>query len=229
MAVTRREWMWLLTTGLLIGGIPACSSKSASSDKKKDSEEEDEDDDKSSKKKKKKKHKKDDDEDEGDKKKAKDDDKKKADDTPAKPAAGKPDLAKILGPKGEWVPPAFAKLKYGMSPIDAGKIIPGADKPSEFGFADVKVTDVPGVVKYEFYFAEKDKKPTTLNSVKLSFDKSLNSDAFWTELKTACIAKYGPTEEKDKILTWIGPGFTPAQLTQGIMDDGYTLDVTFPH
>ena len=225
--VTRRNWLEMMLAGLAIAGPLGCGSKKETSAKKSDDDSDEEDDSDKKKNKKKKKKKKADEDDSDEKADKKPDAPKSAE--PPKTAAGKPDLPKILGPKGTWVPPAFSKLKFAMTPDDAGKVIPGAEKISEFGFSNVTVTDTPGVSKYGFYFAKKGGKPIELQSVKMMFDPALSGDDFWATLKKECIAKYGPTDEKEKILTWIGPGFTPAQLTQGLSDEGYTLDVTLPH
>ena len=66
------------------------------------------------------------------------------------------DLAKLLGTKADgWSVPPFAKLKEDMTPAEAGKILPGAEKIDEFGFAEIKKSDVKGVALYKLSYLER--------------------------------------------------------------------------
>jgi hypothetical protein len=243
--ISRRSfWSILAALSLSLSfGATGCDSKaSAKKDddekkKKKKDDDEDEDEESSSKKKKKKKKKDDEDEkaeksDEKSDKADKKDPDKKADEKPASTDGKLPDLVAIIGTKQDgWAPPAFAKLKGGMTPAEAGKVMAGAENFSEFGFAEIKVTDVPGVVQYELYYAEKENKARELHSAKIQFDPKLKGAALWDALVKQTQEKYGKVKQEDidkKILTWVGPGFVTAQLTEGLMDDGYTLDVSLP-
>jgi hypothetical protein len=134
-----------------------------------------------------------------------------------------------------WLPKVLksTNLKKGMKPEEVAKAIPGAEKVSEFGFAEVMVKDVPGLQKYEFYFAKDDSgKPTKLEGVKLQFDPALNNEKSYQELVDVLVKKYGeakPEDIKQQLVTWVGPKFATAQLTKGTTQfEGYVLNVSIP-
>jgi|GEM_PF-4915248 len=146
------------------------------------------------------------------------------------------DLSAIIGTKAEgWMPKALAdyKLKEDMTPEEAAKEIAGAEAISEFGFSEVKVEDVPGIQKYEFYFAKDDSgKPTQLKNVTLVFDPALKSKVSFEEMAKALSEKYGevePDEIEKGIVTWSGPSLSIAQLTKGTNDfEGYEFEIAVP-
>lgn len=148
----------------------------------------------------------------------------------------KVNLAEIIGTKADgWFPKVIKgfNLKRGMTPEEVGKAIPGAEKISDFGFSEVAVKDVPGLQKYEFYFAKNDSnQPTKLESVRLHFDPSLNNEESYQKLIDVLVKKYGEAKPEDiqkQIVTWVGPKFATVQLTKGTTQfDGYMLNVTIP-
>lgn len=145
-------------------------------------------------------------------------------------------FAEIIGTTADgWLPKAIkgTNLKKGMTPEEVGKAVPGAEKVSEFGFSEVMVKDIPGVQKYEFYFAKNDSgKPTKLEAVKLHLDPSLNNEQSYQKLIDALEKKYGkakPEDIKKQLVSWVGPKFATAQLTKGTTQfDGYALNVSIP-
>lgn len=221
MNMDRAEFLTtLLAVSLAAAGCGSKAKKEES--KEKDEEESDEDD----KKKKKKKKKKDDEEDEKPKKEAKGKDPEPKKD-PA-PTGGQPDLAAILGTKSDgFAPLVFAKLKEDMSPAEAGKIFPGGDKPSEFGFAEIKSGLPAGVRQLTLSYQE-----NKLKFADIVFPKSISDDAFWTKLTSHLKDKLAPVEMKDlepgkKSVMWIGPGFHSITVRQKISmddDDGYEVN-----
>ena len=132
------------------------------------------------------------------------------------------DLLESIGTKKDGWGPVMAKgLKAKMTPEQAGKVFPGAEKVSKFGFVDLPVEGKPGVVKLKFYFAKPkgSDKPTNLSKVTLIFDPKLTSDeSFWKALVDTCQAKYGKIKDKKqvdkKLITWVGKKFKIAQLTK---------------
>ncbi|NJK28419.1 MAG: hypothetical protein HC925_08080 [Coleofasciculaceae cyanobacterium SM2_3_26] len=150
--------------------------------------------------------------------------------------ASEVDLSQIIGTKEEgWLPKVLMdkNLKDGMTPEEAGKLVPGAEEVDDFGFSEVAVEDVPGLQRYKFYFAKDDSgKPTQLQSVTLIFSPDLNSKIAFKELAEAFAAKYGEIEAselEEEIVTWIGPGFASAQLTKGFNEfEGYEFDIRLP-
>ena len=117
--------------------------------------------------------------------------------------------AKVLGEKGTAVPAALAKAKRDMSPEEAGKIYPGAEQVSKYGFAYAAVKDIPGVVKLKFSFQpNKTSKQLELKFVSLELDPAiLNDKARWDDLLAALVVKYGPVKKPEmiekKIITWV--------------------------
>ncbi len=138
----------------------------------------------------------------------------------------------ILGTqKDGWLPKVLAGkgLKKGLTPDAVGKIIPGAERVSEFGFSKVAVQNIPGLTQYEFYYAKDSSgKPTQLQAVKLQFDPALNSA--YPDLVKVLSSKYGAVKPEDvekQMIVWVGPEFVTAQLTKQVTDfAGYELNVS---
>lgn len=220
MTMDRSEFLAaLLALGLTVGG---CGSKS----KKKEESKEDEDDEEDRKKKKKKK----DDEEDGPSRK--DGTSKPAPDSkkpdPA-PTAGAPDLTALFGTQSDgFAPRIFAKLKEDMSPEEAAKIIPGADKLNDFGFAEIKTGLPAGVRHMTLNFQER-----KLKFAEIVFPKSISDDAFWNKLVAHLKTKLAPVEMKElepgkKRMMWIGPGFHSITLGEKIsMDDADGYEVNY--
>lgn len=142
------------------------------------------------------------------------------------------ELTAILGTQADgWLPKVLAQqgLERGLTPAATGKIIPGAEQVSNYGFSKVKVNTIPGLKQYEFYYAQDSSgKPTKLEAVKLHFDPALNSA--YPDLVKVLSDKYGavkPEDLKQQTLVWVGPGFVTAQLTKQVTDfGGYELNVS---
>jgi hypothetical protein len=136
-------------------------------------------------------------------------------------------LAAIGSKKDGWTPKCLAKLKHGMKPEQAGQVVPGAEKISEYGFSTVPVTDIPGIVAYEFYFAKnKAGTPIDLQSVKIHFDESAEFD----ELVKICVAKYGRIKDKGavekQLVIWINHSLRLATLSKSHEKGAkYSLDI----
>jgi hypothetical protein len=129
-----------------------------------------------------------------------------------------------------WTPQVLVGkgLKQGLTPTAAGKIIPGAEKVSQYGFSKVKVENVPGLKEYEFYYAQNaSSKTLELKSVRLKFDPALNEA--YPDLVKVASAKYGPAKPEDvknQIISWVGPEFITAQITKPpLAMSGYELNV----
>lgn len=239
MKLRRAEFLSTLATTVFTLGIAGCDTASKAEkdddedDKKKKKKNEDEDEDeggdeekstkKSSKKDKKKgSKKKDDDEEEEDED---EDDKKSAKKDKGKKSSGKgPDLDALFGSKADGFSPlVFKKLKAGMTPAEAGKIMPGGEKPDEFGFAEIKPKDTPGVAHFKLSYQE-----GKLAFAEIIFEESVSTDAFWEELVAHLKKKLAPVEMKElepgkKSVMWIGPDFNSITLAEGIIDPGFTL------
>lgn len=148
----------------------------------------------------------------------------------------KVNFAEIIGTTADgWLPKVIksTNLKKGMTPEAVGKAISGAEKVSEFGFSEVMVKDIPGIQKYEFYFAKDDSgKPTKLEAVKLHLDPSLNNEQSYQKLIDVLEKKYGkakPEDIKKQLVSWVGPKFATVQLTKGTTQfEGYALNVSIP-
>jgi hypothetical protein len=129
-------------------------------------------------------------------------------------------VACIGGKKSPWTPTVAAKLKDKMTPEEAGKVFPGAEKVSKFGFVTVKLEGCVGATELELYFAKDKvtKVPTELQSVRIQFDGALTANAeFYSLLVKVLEAKYGkvkkPESIEKKLITWVNPKFRTAQLT----------------
>ena len=144
-------------------------------------------------------------------------------------AAVPPETVAALGTKKDgWTPKVLAKLKRGMKPEEAGQVFPGAEQVSKYGFSDVPVTDIPGIVAFEFYFAKNKKtdKPEELQSVRIHFD----AGAEFAELAEMCVAKYGRIKQKDAVekmlVVWVNPKLRLATLSRSSVKGAkYGLDV----
>lgn len=153
-------------------------------------------------------------------------------------SSGKVDLAAIIGTEDDgWLPKTFSEydFKRGMSPEEVGKIMPGAEKISKFGFSEVPANGVPGVDKYKFSFLKDKKDPDgkrTLYSVSLLFDPSIKKDHPYDKVALAFAEKYGevePEKIEKKIVTWVGPKFATAQFTNSINKfEGYEFKIVVP-
>lgn len=153
-------------------------------------------------------------------------------------SSGKVDLAAIIGSEDDgWLPKTLSEydFKRGMSPEEVGKILPGAEKISKFGFSEVPAKGVPGVDKYKFSFLKDKKDPDgkrTLYSVSLLFDPSIKKDHPYEKVALAFAEKYGevePEKIEKKIVTWVGPKFATAQLTNSINKfEGYEFKIVVP-
>jgi len=137
------------------------------------------------------------------------------------------DLAKLLGTKSDgWSVPAFSKLKEDMAPADVGKIIAGAEKVDEYGFAEVKQTNVKGVDLYKFSY-QGDGAKKGLKFVTIQFDPKLNDEPFWVALASHLKEKLGAdlTDHGGHHINWIGPGMNIWSLSKGITHEGYELEI----
>lgn len=153
-------------------------------------------------------------------------------------SSGKVDLAAIIGTEDDgWLPKTLSEydFKRGMSPKEVGKIMPGAEKISKFGFSEVPANGVPGVDKYKFSFLKDKKDPDgkrTLYSVSLLFDPSIKKDHPYDKVALAFAEKYGevePEKIEKKIVTWVGPKFATAQFTNSINKfEGYEFKIVVP-
>ncbi|KAI9133639.1 hypothetical protein [Acaryochloris sp. CCMEE 5410] len=153
-------------------------------------------------------------------------------------SSGKVDLAAIIGTEDDgWLPKTLSEydFKRGMSPEEVGKILPGAEKISKFGFSEVPAKGVPGVDKYKFSFLKDKKDPEgkrTLYSVSLLFDPSIKKDHPYDKVALAFAEKYGevePEKIEKKIVTWVGPNFATAQFTNSINKfEGYEFKIVVP-
>lgn len=190
-------------------------------DEEDEGEDEDADEDEKSSKKKKKKSAKSDKKSKDKKKKAKADEDDEEDEGSSK---GGPDLDALLGSKADGFSPAvFVKLKAGMSPAQAAKIMPGGDKVDEFGFSEIRPKDAPGVHHYKLSYQD-----GKLTFAEIIFDESVSNDAFWEKLVAHLKKKLDPIEMKElgtstKSVMWIGPTFNSITLGEGIVDPGFTL------
>ena len=127
--------------------------------------------------------------------------------------------AKVFGTSAAgWNPTVIGALRDGMTPAEAAKVMPGADKVSKHGFAKLTVNDAPGVLNMELYFRKaKDGGDRTLGSVKLVLDPRVEKDeAVYAALIQVLEAKYGKVKKADSIaekkVTWVAKGGRSAQL-----------------
>jgi hypothetical protein len=144
------------------------------------------------------------------------------------------DVARILGGKADgWLPPVLAKLRRGMTPAEADKILPGAAK-GDSAFHQVSVDGVPGLKSITLYFASSAKggPASDLHTATLVFDPVLASDdAFYDKLVDASAAKWGPVKPESKakkLITFIGPDFVSTQLTKDPISSSYELAIDVP-
>jgi hypothetical protein len=144
----------------------------------------------------------------------------------------KEQFATIIGAKQDgWLPKVLADrgLKRGLTPTAVGKIIPGAEQVSEFGFSKVAVHNIPSLKQYEFYYAKDSSgNASQLESVRLQFEPDMS--AFYSDLVEVASNKYGaakPEDVKQQTIVWVGPDFVTAQLTKPVTNfDGYELNVS---
>jgi hypothetical protein len=139
-------------------------------------------------------------------------------------------FAAIVGTQQDgWLPKVLAGkgLKKGLTPAQTGKIIPGAEQVTDYGFSKVTVKNVPGLKEYQFYYA-KGGSALQLEAVRLTFDPMLNQA--YPDLVKVLSSKYGeakPEDVKKQIIVWVNPDFLTAQLTKQVTDLGaYELNVS---
>jgi hypothetical protein len=147
-------------------------------------------------------------------------------------ASPKEKFVAILGRRDDgWLPKVLAGkgLKKGLSSTEVGKIIPGAEAVTEYGFSKVNAKDIPGLKRFEFYYMKDGSGTNKLESVRLTFDPKLNSA--YPDLVQVLSDKYGaakPEDVKQEMIVWVNPDFLSAQLTKQVTDLGaYELNVSF--
>jgi hypothetical protein len=143
-------------------------------------------------------------------------------------------LTKWIGTsKDGWTPAIFGRLRSGMSPADVAKVFTGADKVSQYGFAELRVgTGLPHVTLLSFSYQEQKKGgPLGLYSLTLTFEPSfLSNKESYAALVNVCEAKFGPIKEREKIpqmtVTWAG--YTQGDLrTAQLFKLGQDLQLSF--
>lgn len=136
------------------------------------------------------------------------------------------DLARLFGTKADgWSLPPFAKLKEDMTPAEVGKIIPGGDKLDEYGFVEIKKTDVKGVAMYKLSYQDAGGKKG-LKFVAIWFDPAFTDEPFWNALVDHLKQKLTAdmTDHGGHHVQWVGPGFVSWSLSKGITHEGYELE-----
>jgi hypothetical protein len=126
-----------------------------------------------------------------------------------------PDLAALIGPRGDgWAPKLLAAFESDMTPADAGKLMPGAEKIDEFGISKVTRKDLAGVSRIEFHFLDDKKtKKWGLHSIEILFSPSLKQAAFYDYLLKVTSNKYGaapPADVAKKLVLWMNSDFASA-------------------
>jgi hypothetical protein len=152
--------------------------------------------------------------------------------TQADPKTAEAKFAAIVGTQQDgWLPKIFAGkgLKQGLSPAAVGKIIPGAEKVSEYGFSKIPVRNIPGLKNYEFYYGnDSTGKPALLQAVKLEFDPANNKA--YPDLVKVLTRKYGeasPEDVKKGMIVWVNADLLSAQLTKPLAEfGGYQLNLS---
>ena len=146
------------------------------------------------------------------------------------PTNAKEKFLAILGTRKDgWLPKVLIgkNLKKGLTPEEAGKVIPGSEKVSDLGFSKVTAQDISGLKNYEFYYTRDNTGKFKLNGIKLYFDPSVNQS--YQDLVSVLVSKYGevnPEDVKKQILAWVIPEFKTAQLMKEPTDFGsYVLNV----
>ncbi len=128
-------------------------------------------------------------------------------------------ITAFLGTRKEWAPRCVAGLKRGMTPEEAGRVVPGADKISEYGI--VSLAPPPeakalGVDKMEVHYLDDDSKQKRLYGVDFVFDTQASEDeALYGALVKALVGKYGKAPADavaKKLVTWIGPNSAMTQI-----------------
>lgn len=146
------------------------------------------------------------------------------------PTNDKEKFLAILGTqKDGWLPKVLMgkNLKKGLTPEEAGKVIPGSEKVSDLGFSKVAAQDISGLKNYELYYTRDNTGKFKLNGIKLYFDPNVNQS--YQDLVSVLVSKYGevkPEDVKKQILVWVTPEFKTAQLMKEPTDFGsYVLNV----
>jgi len=134
--------------------------------------------------------------------------------------ASAPDLPKLLGTKADgWLPKPFTGLKKNMTPAQAAKVLPGADKLSGSS-ADILVKDERGVAKYRLRYVDR-----KLFAGEIWFLPALHNKAFHDTLVAAATQKWGPPRSStDLSVIWFSETTQMATVSDNF-DDGYKIDI----
>jgi hypothetical protein len=135
------------------------------------------------------------------------------------------DLDKLLGTKADgWSLPPTAKLKEDQTPAEVGKLLPGGEKIDEYGFSEIKPTNVKGVAMYKLSYQDSNGKKG-LKFISILFDPAMTDEPFWNALVDHLQKKLAVdmTDHGDHHVQWIGPGFLSWSLSKGITHEGYEL------
>ncbi|MFO0549035.1 MAG: hypothetical protein U0271_11650 [Polyangiaceae bacterium] len=141
-----------------------------------------------------------------------------------------PDLDPLLGTRAEGYAPRWVtRFSRGLTPDAAGKILPGAERVSEFGFAEVRVREPKGLARVKLYFTD---KGTSLANVAMLLEPRLNGPDTWKALRQAAIEKWGPSIKEDPSkhhLIWFELERGTVTVSEGISaSDGYSIEFQFP-
>ena len=134
------------------------------------------------------------------------------------------DLVKILGTRADgWVLPPFAGIKKGMTPAEAGRVMPGGDKVDQYRVARI-VPGLKGVKEYDLSFHETD-GTLRLQMYAVEFDHRLVDEPFWRALVVHLRDKLGPdmTDKGDHHVLWYAHDLTSWTLAKGFGENGYYL------
>lgn len=134
------------------------------------------------------------------------------------------DLVKIFGTKEDgWALPPFAGIKKGMTPAEAGRVMPGGDKVDQYRVARI-VPGLKGVKEYDLSFHETD-GALRLQMYAIEFDHKLVDEPFWRALVVHLRDKLGPdmTDKGDHHVLWYAHDMTSWTLAKGFGENGYYL------
>ncbi|MFO0617635.1 MAG: hypothetical protein U0414_33885 [Polyangiaceae bacterium] len=141
-------------------------------------------------------------------------------------AAKLPDFKALFGsPSDGFLPVVFGKLKKDMSPEEAGKVFPGAEKVDDFGFAKIE-HPVNGVDYYEFSYLEK-----KLAFVDIIFAKTLTGPDVRAAIQQAVEARLPDIKPSaaGSSTMWIDTkDFSSWSLGDTIVDPGFKLQIAVP-
>lgn len=141
-----------------------------------------------------------------------------------------PDFEPLIGTRDEGFAPRWAlRLKRGLTPAEAGKILPGAERVSEFGFAEVRLREPKGLAWVKLYFTDGGK---SLASVTMYLEPRLNGPDTWRALRQAAIDKWGPLRKEDPgkhLLLWFDLERGSVTINEGLTErEGYNIAFQFP-